>query len=287
MKKFYKKDDNKLKISYEVFPPKNDTEGNKTENLILELKKLIKYNPDLISVTYGAGGSNREKSIDVVKKLLNEFKTTIIMPHFTCVCSSKDYIEAYLNEIKKLGITNILALRGDEPQDINVCYKDFSYAWELIKFIKEKSELNIAVAGYPEGHPRAKSLIDDIKNLKKKVDMGGDIIFTQLFFDNNSFFNFFELCRKNKINVPIIPGILPVTSYSQLERMIKMCHASVPKELADKLEKYKNNDNDIRKTGIDWAIKQCRELIDFKIPGLHFYTLNKADAISEILENTI
>lgn len=286
MKKFYQDKTDNLKISYEIFPPKNDTSSSKTKQLLEELNKLKQFKPSLISVTYGAGGSNREKSLDIVKLLLKNFET-IIMPHFTCICSSKDYINNYLKEIQSLNITNILALRGDEPQDINVCYKDFTYAWQLVDFIHNQSDLNIAVAGYPEGHPRAKNLACDIENLKKKIDMGGNIIFTQLFFDNDFYYKFCELCAKENINVPIIPGVLPITNFSQLERMTSMCGATLPKGLIEHFEKYKDSEEDIQKAGIEYATNQCRKLIEFGVGGLHFYTLNKSHSTSEVLKNIL
>ena len=271
-------------ISYEVFPPKNDQNGDKLNNLIQELTVLKKYNPSLVSVTYGAGGSNREQSVDIIQRIKDELKLNP-MPHFTCVsCSEKD-IKDYLTNIERLGIKNILALRGDIP-DGEFC-RDFLHASELVEFIKDGHDLSVAVAGYPETHNESCSFEDDIKWLKYKVDKGADVIYTQLFFDNNKYFGFVEVCADEGINVPIIPGILPVTNYNQLLKMTSLCKVTIPKVFIDKLEKHKDDRDYTRKLGIDFASYQCRQLIDAGVKGLHFYTLNKSDAVCEILENIL
>lgn len=272
-------------ISYEIFPPKDDETGEKLEKLYSELKILKKYKPSLVSVTYGAGGSNRSKSLDIVSYIKNELELNV-MPHFTCVCSKKEDIEQYLKEINKLDIKNILALKGDEPQDITVCYRDFRYANELVEFIKSETNLSIAVAGYPEGHIDAPDLDSDIKNLKRKILAGGEVIFTQMCFDNDKFFNYVEKLQKQNINVPIAFGVLPILSYKQFSKMMEMAKVSIPKKLLNGIEKYKENSDDIKKLSIDFASEQCQNLIDSKlISGLHFYTLNKSYSTSKILEN--
>lgn len=272
-------------ISYEIFPPKDDETGEKLEKLYSELKILKKYKPSLVSVTYGAGGSNRSKSLDIVSYIKNELELNV-MPHFTCVCSKKEDIEQYLKEINKLDIKNILALKGDEPQDITVCYRDFRYANELIEYIKSETNLSIAVAGYPEGHIDAPDLDSDITNLKRKILDGGEIIFTQMCFDNDKFFNYFEKLQKQNINVPIAFGVLPILSYKQFSKMMEIAKVSIPKKLLEGIEKYKENSDDIKKLSIDFASEQCQNLIDSElISGLHFYTLNKSYSTSKILEN--
>ena len=272
-------------ISYEIFPPKDDKTGEKLEKLYSELKILKKYKPSLVSVTYGAGGSNRSKSLDIVSYIKNELELNV-MPHFTCVCSKKEDIEQYLKEINKLDIKNILALKGDEPQDITVCYRDFRYANELVEFIKSETNLSIAVAGYPEGHIDAPDLDSDIANLKRKILAGGEVIFTQMCFDNDKFFNYVEKLQKQNINVPIAFGVLPILSYKQFSKMMEMAKVSIPKKLLNGIEKYKENSDDIKKLSIDFASEQCQNLIDSElISGLHFYTLNKSYSTSKILEN--
>jgi methylenetetrahydrofolate reductase (NADPH) len=270
-------------ISFEVFPPKDDPDNAKTQGLYREFDLLKKFNPSLVSVTYGAGGSNREKSFDIVKTLCE--KDFTVMPHFTCVCSSKNEIEKQLQEINSLNIENILALRGDEPQDINVCHLDFKYANELVKYIKSNTDLSIAVAGYPEGHIDAPDLFTDIDNLKRKIDEGAEAIFTQMFFDNEKFYNYIHLVRDAGIDLPVVAGILPIISYQQIERMLTLAKVTMPVSLKNQLEKYKDNNADIKKLGIEFATYQCSQLFDTEVAGLHFYTLNKAHSVSEILEN--
>lgn len=271
-------------ISYEIFPPKNDIDGKKIEALMDELVILKKYNPALVSVTYGAGGSNQGQSLSIIKRLMTELELNP-MPHFTCVSTTKENIKYYLESIESLGIRNILALRGDIP-DGAFCH-DFVHASDLVEFIKGEHHLSVAVAGYPESHIESESLDDDIKWLKYKVDNGADVIYTQLFFDNNKFFGFNEVCADEGINIPIIPGILPVTSYAQLLKMTSLCKVTIPKVFLEKLESHKEDKDYTRKLGIEFATYQCRQLIDAGVRGLHFYTLNKSYAVSEILENIL
>lgn len=271
-------------ISFEIFPPKNDEDGSKLDKLIEHLAILKKYNPSFISLTYGAGGTTQSSSLGIIKRIQEELGYTV-MPHFTCVGSSKKQVEDYLKEIQNFGIKNILALRGDIPQGMEQKHFDFCYANELVNFIKSETNLSIGVAGYPEGHIDCEDLMLDLKNLKQKVDAGADAIYTQMFFDNDKFFEFVQLARKEAISVPIIPGILPIMSYQQLEKMLSMAKVTVPKSLMNKLEKYKDNADDIKKVGIEFASQQCQQLIDAEIEGLHFFTLNKSGSVSAILDN--
>ncbi|MBR2526828.1 methylenetetrahydrofolate reductase [bacterium] len=274
---------NKTNISFEVFPPKDDFDGNKTDKLFEDIMILKKYNPALISVTYGAGGSNKDNSYNIVKSLVEQ--NINVMPHFTCVCSSKEQIDSYLNDLIKLNIENILALRGDEPQNNDICYLDFRYANELVEYLKLKTDFSIAVAGYPEGHILAPDLKTDIQNLKKKLKAGADIIITQMFFDNDKLYKYMDLLEKENITQPVIAGILPIISYKQLEKMLTLAKVTLPKKLTDSLEKYKDNKDDIKNFGIDFATEQCQNLIENNIKGIHLYTLNKAYSSSKILEN--
>lgn len=270
-------------ISFEVFPPKGGCEQYPA--LYEELKYLKKFNPALVSLTWGAGGNNNN-SMELVKALRHDLDLNV-MAHFTCICNSRENVENHIKDIELLGIKNILALRGDEPQDIKVCHTDFCYANELVSFIKSKTDLSVGVAGYPEGHIEAPDMKTDIENLKRKVDAGAEAIYTQLFFDNEKFFAYVEMVRNLGINIPIIPGIMPVISYKQVERMISMAKISVPSSLAAKIEKYRDNPDDMKKFGIDYASEQCQQLIDAKVKGLHFYTLNKAYSSARILENVM
>ncbi len=273
-------------ISFEVFPPKGDDFEQKVENLCNEMKILKLYRPSLISITHGAGGSNVENSLEITQKMQQELNLTP-MPHFTCICRDKTYIENYLQTIVNMGIENILALRGDMTTDYEETDSEFRYASDLVRFIKSKTNLSIGVAGYPEGHSECVSLEKDIENLKKKVDEGADVIYTQLFFDNTNFDKYVQLVRDAGITIPIIPGILPISSYSQLEKMVNLCKTVVPKSLSETLEKNKNNPEDIKKIGIEYASYQCQQLIDMGVNGLHFYCLNKSEPVRSILENIL
>lgn len=266
------------KISFEVFPPKN----NDITNLFEELRVLKKYNPALVSLTYGASGTSKRFSTEVLKSILD--LELNLMPHFTCVCTSQEYIENHIREIENLGIENILALRGDLPENLNPCTLDFEHANNLVDFIHQKTDLSIGVAGYPEGHFEASSIANDILNLKKKVDAGASAIFTQLFFDNNKFYKFQELTQKVGINIPIIAGIMPVRSLKQIEKMTSISKVEIPQKLRNQLEKFPN---DTKKIGTEFAISQCHDLIDNEVKGLHFFTLNHSDMVSEILENIL
>lgn len=266
----------KPKISFEVFPPKDgDVSG-----LFEQVRMLKKYNPVFISLTYGAGGSTRDLSLDILRYFLD--LELNVMPHFTCVNTTKELIEHYIVQIENMGIENILALRGDLVDDAKVF--DFKYANELVEFIKEKTTLSIGVAGYPEGHIESPTIEKDIENLKRKVDAGASAIFTQLFFDNEKFYNYTELVRKAGINLPIIPGIMPIRSIKQLEKMASLARIEIPKNLKNDLEKFPN---DIKKIGTEFAVNQCKDLIESDVCGLHFFTLNKSEQISEILDSLL
>lgn len=266
----------KVKFSFEIFPPKD---GDISE-LFDELRVLKKYNPVLVSLTYGANGGSRTFSIELLRTILDLEMNA--MPHFTCVCSSKEVVEHYITQIENMGIENILALRGDIPEDVEVCNFDFKYANELVEYITNRSTLSIGVAGYPEGHIESKSLAQDIENLKRKVDAGASAIFTQLFFDNEKFFRYVELVRKAGINLPIIPGIMPIRSAKQIHHMTSMAKISIPKAIEDIIV---NEPEDIKSFGVDYVSNQCRELVDFGVNGLHFFTLNHSDLTSKIIEN--
>lgn len=277
-------------ISFEIFPPKANTAeelNQKIDNLLDELKILSEFNPAFISVTYGAGGSTRETTLDIVTKVKNNLKIQP-MPHFTCVGSSRAYILEYLKKIEDAGIENILALRGDPPKGETRFVKPedgFGYANELVEFIKSNTNLGIAVAAYPECHTECCSLEQDIENLKRKIDCGADVAITQLFYDNNCYFKFMEKAQNKGINIPVIPGILPITSYSQIERISSLSGCKLPDELSKRLAENKDNNEAIKQIGIEFAINQCNELLKNQVKGIHFYPLNKAFAVKSVLEN--
>ena len=271
-------------ISFEIFPPKNDEDGSKFKKLLDHLAVLKRYNPAFISITYGAGGTTQTNSIEMIKRIENDLGFSV-MPHFTCVGASKAKIKDYLVQIESIGIKSILALRGDIPEGMQVDDFDFHYANELVDFIKAETNLSIGVAGYPECHIDCDDINVDLKNLKRKVDAGADAIFTQMVFDNEQLFRFIDRAHAAGISVPIIPGILPVTSFSQMERMLSMAKVVVPSAFMNNLEKYKDNLDDTKKIGIEFASVQCQQLIESEVSGLHFYTLNKSSAVSGVLDN--
>lgn len=265
-----------LKISFEVFPPKNGD----ISKLFEELRILKKYNPVLVSLTYGASGGLSRFSLEDIKSIRDlEFN---LMPHFTCVSMIKEEIEKHIISVENLGIENILALRGDIPDYINPDELDFKHADELVNFIKEKTTLSIGVAGYPEGHIESPTIEDDIKHLKNKVEKGADAIFTQLFFDNSKFYEYIDKLRAAGINKPVIPGIMPVRTYAQIEKMTSMARITVPESFAKKLQKYPDRTKEI---GTEYAINQCLDLKRNGIEAFHFYTLNHSDQTCEIIEN--
>ncbi len=272
----------KFVLSFELFPPK--TEKGEL-SLQTELEQLAKFNPGFISVTYGAGGSTREKTLDIALEIHNKFNVTPLA-HFTCVGSNRSEIQNYLEIVKSHGINNILALRGDPPvgeKQFERPHDGFGYANELVKFIKSINGFTIAVAGYPEGHIESPDLDTDIVNLKKKVDAGADMIITQLFYDNNDYYKYIDKLCKIGINIPVVPGIMPVTSIAQINKITTMCGAKIPRELTDTLSKCTET-QEICKHGIDYTIRQCRELIEWGIKGIHFYPLNKARPVKDIIE---
>ncbi len=265
----------KTVISFEVFPTKHSS-----DKLLQEIKILKKYSPSFVSLTYGAGGS-RNKSLNLIKEIQNE--NVLVMPHFTCITSCKDGIEKTLKEFEKLKIENILALRGDIPENPNLRCYEFNYANELVSYIKENSDLSVGVAGYPEGHIESPDLKTDIENLKRKVDAGADVIFTQLFFDNNKFYNFVERVRNSGINLPIVAGIMPVINKKQIDKMISLANIFVPDEIKQSLQKYKGEE--LLEFGVDFATGQCKDLIKQGCKSLHFFTLDKSYSTAKILDN--
>jgi len=276
-------------ISFEVFPPKGDGEEykQKVDKLFNELNILKQFNPQLISVTYGAGGSTREKTFDLVLNIKKEMNIEP-MAHFTCVNFNKKQILEYVKKLEDSGIENILALRGDPPIGIEhfiAPENGFSHASELVKYIKENTNLSVAVAGYPEKHPEAISFEDDLKYLTQKVNLGADVIYTQLFFDNNDYFKFVDKLNKLGINKPIIPGIMVIQTFNQIDRIINLSGSKIPKNYLDKITKYQNSPEDLKQIGIEYSIEQVKELKSNGVKGLHFYPLNKSYAVSEVIKN--
>ncbi len=271
-------------VSFEIFPPKTP-QGE--EGLRRALNELSGYQPQYISVTYGAGGSTQEKTLELALSL-RDAQGILPLVHFTCVGAGRDEIRQYLGQVKSSGIENILALRGDPPRGetrFTPPPDGFAYASELVSFIRSIDGFCIGVAGYPEKHIEAPDMRTDLDNLKRKVDAGADFIITQLFYNNEDFYRFMDSLAQMNIRVPVVPGIMPVTGLSQVDRVTSMCGATVPKELLRRLERCEDADS-ICEAGIEYSIKQCVELKAWGAPGLHFYTLNRAQAIKRIMDAT-
>ncbi len=272
-------------FSFEFFPPKKDEEW---ETLFKTIAALSPLNPSYVSVTYGAGGSTRSRTHNLVTRIQKETGLTVVS-HLTCICSDKEETGAILQNYREHGINNVLALRGDKPAGIALmaeAIKDFPYAIDLVRFIKkEYPDFGIGVAGFPEGHPETPNRLKEIEYLKEKVDAGADYIVTQLFFDNRDYFDFVERCTLAGITVPIIPGIMPITTRKGMIRMAELAlGARVPATLQKKIL-HASDDTEIASIGIEWATGQVQELIDHHIKGIHFYTLNMADATLKIFNN--
>ncbi len=269
-------------LSFEVFPPKR--EGN-LESLYVTITELGELKPDFISVTYGAGGSTREKTIEISSKVKNGFNLEVLA-HLTCVQSTKDDIAIILDSLKEENVENVLALRGDPPEGMDRFIKTeggFGYANELVQFIKARTDFSIGVAGYPEGHIEAPSLKADMINLKRKVDAGADFIITQLFFNNDAFYTFRDHALALGVNIPVIPGIFPILNYNQMTRIVSLAGVRTPARLVERLEKNKDKPEEMEKYGIEYAIIQVDDLIKNEIAGLHLYCMNKSHPVKKIL----
>jgi methylenetetrahydrofolate reductase (NADPH) len=274
-------------ISFEFFPSKT-AEAEKTF-LEKTVPLLAKLRPDFCSVTYGAGGGTRDKTLKLVDCLQRAHGLTT-MCHLTCVNATREQIGAFLDEARALGIMNILALRGDPSAGTGEFQKTpggFEYARELVTFIRARNGFSVGVAGFPEGHPACKEgKLADWGHLKEKVDAGGEFVMTQLFFDNADFLEFYEhLTKKLGVNVPVSPGILPIFHASQIKRIVELSGARIPRELASRLEELKDDDDAVAAFGIEYATRQCEGLLKAGVPGLHIYTFNKAKYASRILKN--
>lgn len=271
-------------LSFEFFPPKR--EGN-LESLFATIKELIDLKPDFISVTYGAGGSTREKSLEIASRVKKEIGMEVLA-HLTCVQSTRDDIARILEAFRAEHVENILALRGDPPAGMEKFITPeggFSYASDLVGFIKRMEFFSIGVAGSPEGHIEAPSLEEDIKNLKRKVDAGADFIITQLFFDNSYFYRFRDRTLALGINVPILPGVFPILNYKQVERIAGLCGASIPRRLAGRIEKVRDKNEEVEKYGIEYATLQTEDLIKNDAAGIHIYSMNRSEPVHRILKD--
>ena len=272
---------NKTVFSLEIFPPKKTSPIDTIFNTLDELKDL---NPDFMSVTYGAGGNLADSSTcDIASIIKNKYKIEPLA-HLTCVNCSKDDIKIILSKLKENNIENIMALRGDINPDIPP-KKDFRYASELVAFIKEQGGFNLSGACYAEGHVETESLVDDVLNLRKKVDAGAEHLISQLFFDNKSFYSFIERARIAGINVPIEAGIMPVVNKKQIERMVSLSGASLPSKFTKIMQRYENHPDALRDAGIAYAIDQIVDLVSNGVDGIHLYTMNNPYIARKISES--
>jgi|CZKG01.1.fsa_nt_gi methylenetetrahydrofolate reductase (NADPH) len=269
-------------FSFEFFPPKTDAGEHNLYTALSELKTL---EPSFVSVTYGAGGSTREKTIEIVKRIREEYGLEA-MAHFTCVGATVEELRATLEEMREAGIDNVLALRGDPPAGEDVWQKTeggLEYSRELVELISADYPFAIGAACFPETHIHATSPEDDLEHLAEKVRAGVDFLITQLFFDNSFYFRFVERARAAGIEVPIIPGIMPITRVGQVERMAKMCGSTIPAELHRELHARGDDPEAVLDFGVAYATLQCAELLAAGAPGIHFYTLNRSPATRAIL----
>jgi methylenetetrahydrofolate reductase (NADPH) len=268
-------------LSFEFYPPK-------TEEGALNLKgvhqKLEKLKPDFFSVTFGAGGSTRDKTFETVVKIQEQGISAA--PHLSCVASTKNNIRQILSSYQQNGITKIVALRGDLPSG-TMSAGEFRYANELVDFIRTETgnAFQIHVAAYPEVHPQAKSATEDLRNFKRKIDAGANAAITQYFYNVEAYFYFVDACEKLGIDLPIVPGIMPITNYSQLFRFSDMCGADIPRWMRKGLECFGDDRASIIAFGNEIVSRLCQQLLDNGAPGLHFYTMNQADPTLAILDN--
>ncbi len=268
-------------FSFEFFPPRTDPGYELLYRTIEELKRL---NPDFVSVTWGAGGSTRRKTVELVVRIQQQLGVTA-MAHLSCIGSSAEQLAVTLDHLQEAGIENVLALGGDRPPDYAPPSGGFAFANELVGFIRERWDFSLGAACYPETHKEAPSPEVDLQNLVRKVNAGVDFLITQLFFDNRDYFDFVPRARAAGIEVPIVPGIMPIISAANIRRMAALSGAKIPAELARSLADVEHDDSLTMDVGIEWATLQCRELLDRGVPGIHFYTLNKSPASRRIFES--
>lgn len=275
----------KFGLSFELFPPKTDAAE---AELFRNLEQLMAFRPSYVTCTYGAGGSTRDKTLDIVSEVRRRFGCSVAS-HLTCVGATVDDLRAYLREAIQRGVENIVALRGDPPRgetEFRPVEGGLCYANEMVSLIRrEFPQFGIAVAGYPETHREAPGPEIDLENLRRKVAAGGDIVITQLFYNNEDFFRFQDRCVKAGIRVPIVPGVLPVTNWAQVQRITSLCGARLPDKFAQDLQAQTESADGQFAVGVEFATRQVQQLIDRGVPGLHFYVLNKSPATAAILRS--
>jgi methylenetetrahydrofolate reductase (NADPH) len=271
---------NRSGLSFEFFPPQTPTG---VANLRAARGELARFSPEFFSVTFGAGGSTRERTRDIVFEIRDEGLP--VAPHVSCIASTRDNIKAMLEEYRDHGIRRMVALRGDLPSGMAQAGQ-FRYASELVEFVREKfgDTFHIEVAAYPEYHPQSRSARDDLANFKRKVQAGADSAITQYFFNADAYFHFREQCVANGITIPVVPGIMPIVRFYQLARFSDACGAEIPRWIRRKLESYSDDTESIKAFGLDVVTGLCERLLQHGAPGLHFYTMNQAEAVSAICQ---
>lgn len=268
-------------ISFEVFPPKTDSAFDSIE---WSVRELAAFNPDFMSVTYGAGGGTSQYTTKIASLIKNRLDTTALA-HLTCASTPIDTINQILDTLKENHIDNVLAMRGDIPQGFEKPQGEYyAYAYELVKHIKEYGYFDIGGACYPECHPECDTLEKDIENLKNKVDCGVDFLITQLFYDNDTFYSFLEKVRKKGVYAPVFAGIMPITNIKQIDRIIGLSGTKLPDEVKAFLEKYSDNPEDLEKAGLEFAINQINDLLSNGVNGIHIYTMNKPYVARTVLK---
>lgn len=270
-------------IAFEIFPPKPDVE---LESIYDHLDQFEALKPDYISVTYGAGGSQKGRTLEIASRI-RERHNIESMAHFTCVGNSMEEIDEMLKKMHEYGLENILALRGDPPvnqPDFDFSRNVYNYAYELVRHIRNTNNFCIAGAVHMEGHIESKRLKEDLVHLKEKVDAGVDFLVTQLFFDNRIYYDFWDKAQTIGINCPIIPGIMPVFKADQIKSMTAKCGCSIPAKLVLMMDKYQDSPDELRKAGVEYAAGQIRDLMDNGVDGIHLYTMNRPKSTKEILE---
>jgi len=270
-------------FSFEFFPPRTDEGARNLMTTVADLKEVWK--PDFVSVTYGAGGSTRDRTLEVVTRIQTELGITT-MAHLTCVGSTRTDLDEVVGRLRGSGIENVLALRGDAPPEnggFQPVAGGFAHASELIEHLEARHDVDIGGACYPEKHVESTNHEEDLRWTRVKVEKGARFLITQLFFDNEHYWSFVEHARRAGIRVPIVPGIMPITNVAQVEKFTKLCGASIPGELLERLRRVQDDPALVMATGIEHAIKQCRKLLEGGAPGLHFYTLNKSHATRCVL----
>ncbi len=273
-------------LSFEFFPPKKDSQLDHFFHVVGE---LVKLEPDFISVTYGAGGSTRDQTMEISTKLQDHFDLPIIH-HLTCIGQSKQEMNQILDLMKENGITNVFALRGDPPREVQGWKKHpngFTYAYELCELVTTtyKGDFSCGVAGFPEGHPDTPNKELDAQYLKNKIDHGAEYVITQLFYENSYYFDYLTRLRKIGVQKRIIPGILPILNYKNIKKFCEFCGSSIPQRIHKEFIPIEENQEAMKSKGIELAIEQCNELLEHNTSGIHLYTLNKLEPIRDIVKN--